>query len=55
MGKGEIANYEQFLLFPFLYFQMTFFADVKTRACLGKALRVNPLPHDAPIRRTNDI
>ena len=36
VGKGEIARYEQFLLFP-QCFQKTFTADtLKTRACLGK-------------------
>ena len=44
VGKGEIARYEQFLLFP-QRFQKTFprvfskdfcFRHVKTRACLGK-------------------
>ena len=38
MGKGEIALYEQFLLFP-QYFQKTCTADTqkkKDRACLGK-------------------
>ena len=34
-GKGEIARYEQFLLFP-RCFQKACSADVKTRACLGK-------------------
>ena len=33
MGKGEIARYEQFLLYP----QGDFYCrHVKTRACLGK-------------------
>ena len=37
VGKGEIAHYEQFLLFP-QCFQKTCTADkLKTRACLGKA------------------
>ena len=36
VGKGEIARYEQFLLFP-QCFQKTCTADtLKTRACLGK-------------------
>ena len=34
-GKGEIARYEQFLLFP-QCFQKTYCRHVKTRACLGK-------------------
>ena len=38
VGKGEIARYEQFLLFP-QYFQKICTADTeKTRACLGKGL-----------------
>ena len=37
--KGEIARYEQFLLFP-QWFQKTCTADTKkTRACLGKGLK----------------
>ena len=36
VGKGEIARYKQFLLFP-QCFQKTFIADTKkTRVCLGK-------------------
>ena len=36
LEKGEIARYEQFLLFP-LCFQKIFTADIfKRRACLGK-------------------
>ena len=36
VGKGEIARYEQFLLFP-QCFQKTCTAEhIKTRACLGK-------------------
>ena len=36
VGKGEIAHYEQFLLFA-RCFQKTCIADMlKTRACLGK-------------------
>ena len=34
MGKGEIARYEQFLLFP-QCFKKTCTADTKTRAYLG--------------------
>ena len=37
VGKGEIACYEQFLLFP-QCFQKTCTAHVKTRACLGRGL-----------------
>ena len=35
VGKGEIACYKQFLLFPHC-FQKTCTADTKTRACLRK-------------------
>ena len=35
MGKGEIAHYEQFLLFP-VFSKGLFCRHVKTRACLGK-------------------
>ena len=35
VGKGEIARYEQFLLFP-LCFQKTCTPDTKTKDCLGK-------------------
>ena len=35
MGKGEIAHYEQFLLFSH-YHQKTYSRHMKTRACLGK-------------------
>ena len=37
MGKGEIARYKQFLLFP-QCFQSLYCRHVKTRACLGKGL-----------------
>ena len=33
--KGEIARYEQFLLFPWC-FQDLYSRHMKTRACLGK-------------------
>ena len=36
VGKGEIARYEQFLLFP-QCFQKPCTLDTKTRACLGKS------------------
>ena len=36
VGKGEIARYKQFLLFP-QCFQKTYFRHVKTKACLGKS------------------
>ena len=35
VGKGEIARYEQFLLFP-QCFQDLYCRHVKTRSCLGK-------------------
>ena len=35
VGKGEIARYEQFLLFP-LFSKDLYCRHVKTRACLGK-------------------
>ena len=35
VGKGEIAHYEQFLLFP-QCFQDLYCRHVKTRVCLGK-------------------
>ena len=37
MGKGEIACYEQFLLFPVFFFSKELYCrHVKIRACLGK-------------------
>ena len=36
VGKGEIARYEQFLLFPQCFLKDLFCRHVKTRACLGK-------------------
>ena len=36
MGKGEIARYEQFLLFPQVFLKYLYCRHVKTRACLGK-------------------
>ena len=35
VGKGEIARYEQFLLFP-VFSEDLYCRYVKTRACLGK-------------------
>ena len=35
-GKGEIARYEQFLLFPTVFSQDLYCRHEKTRACLGK-------------------
>ena len=40
VGKGEIARYEQFLLFP-QCFQKTCTAD---KGFFGKGIRVNPYP-----------
>ena len=37
MGKGEIAHYEQFFLFPQLFSKDLYCRHVKTRSCLGKA------------------
>ena len=36
VGKGEIARYEQFLLFPQVFSKDLYCRHVKTRACLGK-------------------
>ena len=36
--KGEIARYEQFLLFPQCFSKDLYCRLVKTRACLGKGL-----------------
>ena len=36
VGKGEIARYEQFLLFPTVFSKYLYCRHVKTRACLGK-------------------
>ena len=38
VGKGEIARYEQFLLFPQCFQKVIYYRHVKTRACLGKGL-----------------
>ena len=35
VGKGEIAHYKQFLLFP-VFSKDLYCRHVKTRACLGK-------------------
>ena len=35
-GKGEIARYEQFLLFPQCFQKDLYCRQVKTRACLRK-------------------
>ena len=37
VGKGEIACYKQFLLFPQCFQKTCTACHVKTRACLGKA------------------
>ena len=36
VGKGEIAHYEQFLLFPQCFQKTCTARHIKTRACLGK-------------------
>ena len=36
VGKGEIACYEQFILFPQCFQKNLYCRHVKTRACLGK-------------------
>ena len=36
LGKGEIALYEQFLLFPTVFPKCLYDRHVKTRACLEK-------------------
>ena len=36
VGKGEIAHYEQFLLFPQCFHKAVCCIHVKTWACLGK-------------------
>ena len=36
VGKGEIARYEQFLLFPRYFQKGVYCRHVKTSACLGK-------------------
>ena len=36
VGKGEIARYEQFLLFPSVFSEDLYRRQVKSRACLGK-------------------
>ena len=36
VGKGEIARYEQFLLFPQYFLKDVYCSHVKTRACFGK-------------------
>ena len=36
VGKGEIARYEQFLLFTHFFSKNLYCKHVKTRACLGK-------------------
>ena len=40
MGKGEIARYKQFLLFP-RCFHKSHSSDIKTRALFGKGLKVH--------------
>ena len=36
VGKGEIARYEQFLLFSTMFSKDFYGKHAKTRACLGK-------------------
>ena len=36
VGKGEIACYEQFLLFPTVFSKVLYCRHVKTRVCSGK-------------------
>ena len=36
VGKGGVARYEQFLLFPLCFQKDLYCRYVKTRACLGK-------------------
>ena len=43
VGNGEIARYEQFLLYPQCFSKDVNCRQVKTRACLGKGLT---LPND---------
>ena len=38
VGKGEIASYKQFLLFPIVFSKDLYCRHIKTRACLGKGL-----------------
>ena len=40
MGKGEIARYEQFLLFPTVFSKDSYCIHVKTGASLGKRKHV---------------
>ena len=39
VGKGEIACYEQFLLFPYCFKNTCTLKYVKTKTCLGKGSR----------------
>ena len=41
VGKGEIAHYEQFLLFPTVFSKDLYCRHVKTRACVGKGYPCN--------------
>ena len=36
VGKGEIAGYKQFLLFPTVFPKDLYYRHVKRKACLGK-------------------
>ena len=44
VGKGEIARYEQFLLFP-VFLKDLYCRHVKTRACLGKGCYIELVIH----------
>ena len=39
-GKGEIAHYKQFLLFP-VFSKDLYSSHIKARACLGKGLKTS--------------
>ena len=52
LGKGEIARYEQFLLFP-QCFQKACFPGASKGVIVWE--RVNPLPHNAAFWRTTDM
>ena len=41
LGKGEIARYEQFLLFPSVFSEGLYCRHVKTRACLAEGLNMS--------------
>ena len=39
VGKGKIACYEQFVLFPTVFLKDLYCRYVKTRACLGRVYK----------------